>query len=91
MEALDKVDYDPVQLEKTKKTLTFNERALINEVELRLQNAHKEEEAVVLKEIQLRHAEEQIKFRENLAMEHAKLRTEIIGEGDLVKKEDEFD
>lgn len=46
MEALDKIEgYDPEQLIKVKRNLEFNEKALINEVELRLKNAQKEEEA----------------------------------------------
>jgi hypothetical protein len=57
MEALDQVDgYDPVKLAKVKKTLQFNEKALINEVELRIQNANKEEEASVLKSIETKHS-----------------------------------
>lgn len=92
MEALDKVEgFDPVQLAQVKRTLEFNEKALINEVELRLKNAHKDEEAAVMKAMQTRHSEEQILFREKLAGEHAKMRTQLIGESEIVSKEDEFD
>lgn len=65
MDALDQVDgYDPVQVAKVKKTLEFNEKALINEVELRLKNAHKDEEAAALKVIETKHSKEQIALRE---------------------------
>jgi hypothetical protein len=75
MEALDAVPgYDPIKLAKVKKTLEFNEKALINEVELRIQNANKEEEAAVLKSIETKHSKEQIALREQMADEHATLR-----------------
>jgi len=38
--------------------LEFNEKALINEVELRLKNAQKEEEASILKVIENRQTKE---------------------------------
>ena len=60
---------------KVKKTLEFNEKALINEVELRLKNAHKDEEAAALKAIETKHSKEQIALREQMADEHAQLRT----------------
>jgi hypothetical protein len=92
MEALDKVDgYDPVKLAKVKKTLEFNEKALINEVELRIQNAHKEEEASVLKFIETKHSKEQIAMREQMADEHATLRIQLIGEAEMVAKEEQAD
>lgn len=63
-EALDKVEgFNPEQLAKVKKTLEFNEKALINEVQLRIQNAHKEEEAALLKQITDKHGQEQIALR----------------------------
>ena len=92
MEALDQVDgYDPVKLAKVKKTLQFNEKALINEVELRIQNANKEEEASVLKSIETKHSQEQIAMREQMADEHATIRIQLIGEADMVAKEEQAD
>ena len=41
---------------------------------MRLQNAHKEEEAAVSKAIEIKHAQEQIKMREKIADEHAQMR-----------------
>jgi len=92
MQALDQVDgYDPVKLAKVKKTLEFNEKALIHEVELRIQNANKEEEASLLKSIDSKHCKEQIALREKMADEHAALRIQLIGEADIVVKEAQAD
>ena len=89
MEALDRVEgYDPIKLAKVKKTLEFNEQSLIREVDLRLQNAQKEEESALCKEIENRHSQEQIKMRERIADEHANLRIQLLGESELLDKED---
>lgn len=51
----------------TKKQLILSEENLLREVDLKLQNAHKIEEASMRKELEKKHAAEQVDYRQKMA------------------------
>lgn len=66
-----------------KQSLRLNEENLLREVELKIQDAHKNEEAALRKELEKKHAQDQVKFRSEMADKQGKLRTKLIGESEL--------
>jgi hypothetical protein len=71
--------------------LQLNEENLIREVELKIQRAHKDEEAVLRGDLERKFSKEQVEFRTNMANEQSKLRKELIGDSDLVNTEQDAD
>jgi hypothetical protein len=75
--------------ETAKKALILNEENLLREVELKIQDAHKTEEASLRKELEKKHAQDQVKFRAEMADKQGKLRTKLLGESELTQQENE--
>ena len=65
----------------TIKTLKLNEENLLREIDLRLSAAHKDEEATLRKDLEAKHAGEQVEIRKAHVVSQAKLRKELLGSG----------
>lgn len=71
-------------MDATKK-LKLNEANLLREIELKINDAHKSEEAVLRKELEAKHAHEQVEFRAQMADKQGKLRTKLLGDSDVIQ------
>lgn len=71
----------------TLKNLRLNEENILREIDLKLQNAHKTEEASLRKEVEKKLAAEQVSFRTSMADQQSKLRRQLIQDSGLVDGE----
>lgn len=71
----------------TLKNLRLNEENILREIDLKLQNAHKTEEATLRKEVEKKLAAEQVSFRTSMADQQSKLRRQLIQDSGLVDGE----
>lgn len=71
----------------TMKSLRLSEENLLRDIDLKLQNAHKSEEAAMRKELEKKHAAEQVDFRSKMAGQQSKLRRQLVGDKALVDGE----
>lgn len=71
----------------TLKKLRLGEENILRDIDLKLQNAHKTEEAAMRKELEKKHAAEQVEFRSKMADQQSKLRRQLVGDKALVDGE----
>lgn len=71
----------------TMKSLRLSEENLLRDIDLKLQNAHKSEESAMRKELEKKHAAEQVDFRSKMAGQQSKLRRQLVGDKALVDGE----
>ena len=96
-----KIDYDKLEQMKedmsgedhlkARQRLEVDEENLLREVALRIQNAHKNEEAALRKELEKKHAQDQVQFRAETAEKQGKLRTRLLGDSELIQQENKQD
>ena len=94
-----KIEYDKLDsmrdrmseedFENAKKNLRLQEENLLREVELKIQDAHKNEEASLRKELEKKHAQDQVQFRADMADKQGKLRTKLLGDNDMIQNEND--
>ena len=69
------------------KKLRLNEENLLREVDLKLNDAHKNEEAQLRQELEKKHAAEQVDFRTKMAQQQGKMRMQLLGDKALADGE----
>lgn len=75
----------------TLKKLKLKEQNLLRSTDLVIQRLHANEEAMVRKEMDKKHMQEQVELRKNLSESQAKLRIQLVGESNLGTAEAELD
>lgn len=73
------------------KRLRLNEENLLRETALRINKTQAEEESRIRKELDKKHCQEQVEFRNQNAQRQAQLRTQLIGESNLANTEYELE
>jgi len=64
---------------------------MIREVSLKIQNAQSSEQTDLQKELEKKHNQELIDFREDMAKKQGELRKQLLGDSELVKQENDAD
>jgi len=75
----------------TVKKLSLNEENILRDTGLKIQNAHKTEESSLRKELEKKHAAEQVDFRTKMANQQSKLRIELIADKAICDNEAKAD
>ena len=85
-----KIDYESLEelrphmteqkYQQALKNLKLNEQNLLRQTDLIVKRLDAEEQARVRKELDKKHMQEQVEFRQKLSIEQAKLRMQLIGE-----------
>ena len=75
----------------TVKKLSLNEENILRDTGLKIQNAHKTEESTLRKELEKKHAAEQVDFRTKMANQQSKLRRELIADKNICDNEAKAD
>lgn len=88
-----KIDYESLEelrphmteekYQRALKNLKLNEQNLLRQTDLIIKRLDAEEQARVRKELDKKHMQEQVEFRQNLSVEQAKLRMQLVGESHL--------
>lgn len=96
-----KIDLDALQRLREKmsepnynnsvKRLRLNEENLLRETGLRINKAQAEEESRIRKELDKKHCQEQVEFRNLTAQRQAQMRMQLIGESNLANSEIELE
>lgn len=71
--------------------MRVQEAEILRTCELKIQKNHREEEAALKKELDKKHANEQVQFRKDMASQQAKFRQMLLGSSNMLDNEEEYE